>query len=214
MGSRPTDPVQTRRKRPFPHWQRRRGRCGLPCCLPHRCTRRSSPGCSGGAPRRRAGPSVLVGCGLWFPYSSRVPPGGIAFQHAQPLRASLVSTSACQLFGLWWTLAGGPMVLQIGLTRKFCSCGGDELVEGGFWELAFTERLLAGVCEFFGFAIGYEGDRASTESCAGETGARGTVYFCRFYEGVELGGRDFVVVAQGSVRSVHQAAELVEIVVC
>src|SRR5215212_11946915 len=99
------------------------------------------------------------------------------------------------------------------LAGNFRPCRGDELVEGGFPEFAFGERLPTRVRKRSGLTSCNEGDRAPTEARACETCAPGTVLLRHFYEGVQLGRGDLVVVAQRGVRGVHQAPELVEVLV-
>src|SRR5215203_2286926 len=86
-----------------------------------------------------------------------------------------------------------------------------ELVERGLLEPAPLKRLLASIPKLSCLAFRHEGYRTATETRAGETRAPGAVPFRRFYEGVQLGGRNLVVVAQRGVRSVHQTPELVEV---
>src|ERR687890_361697 len=105
----------------------------------------------------------------------------------------------------------GSILLQAGLTCKLSPCRWKELVERGLLEATFGERLLASVRQRGGLTFGHEGDRTPTETRAGEPGARSTVLFRRFHEGVQLGGRDLEVVAQRGVRGVHQAPESVEV---
>src|SRR5215211_3298641 len=97
------------------------------------------------------------------------------------------------------------------LAGDFRPCCGDELVEGGFLEFTFGERLPARVRKRSGLTYWNEGDRAPTEASSCEACAPGTVLLRRFYKGVQLGGGGLVVVAQRGVRGVHQAPELVEI---
>src|SRR5918995_2599131 len=131
------------------------------------------------------------------------------------LRLSLVSISACFTEGC--ALAGGFAVcsaslsLHFRLIRNLRPGRGDELVVRGFLETTSGEGLLAGARKRGGLVFGYEGDRAAAKASAGETRTPGTLLFRSFYEGVQLGRRDLVVVAQGGVRGVHQASELVEV---
>src|ERR687889_1665821 len=105
----------------------------------------------------------------------------------------------------------GSVLLQIGLICKLRPCCWNELVEGWLLEPAFGECLLAGVSKGSGLVSGYQGDRAPTEAGARETSPPGTMLFRCFYEGVQLGSGDFVVLAQRGVRGVHQTSELVEV---
>src|SRR5215211_4886755 len=95
--------------------------------------------------------------------------------------------------------------------RNLRPCRWYELVERGLLEPAPLKRLLASVPKLGCLAFRHEGYRTATATRAGETRTPGAVLFRRFYEDVQLGGRNLVVVAQRGVRGVHQTPELVEV---
>src|ERR687898_1206767 len=90
-------------------------------------------------------------------------------------------------------------------------CRRNELVERGLLEHSFGESLLASIRKRRSLIFRYEGDRAATKASARETRPPGAVLFRSSHEGVKLGCRDLVVVAQRGVRGVHQAPELFEV---
>src|SRR5919112_334821 len=146
---------------------------------------------------------------MLLPMDSISARSGFAFacQHVSYSALSLVTD--CPLVGERLTL--GLCLMQVGLICELRPCCWNELVECWLLEFAFGEGLRAGFRQRSGLDFWHEGDRAPTEAGAGETGPSGTVLLRCFYEGIQLGGRDLEVVAQGGVRSVHQASELVEV---